>query len=85
MENRFKAIKDNNAKQKAWNKYILQSAYNDDTRPAISQTGIRDGAYIKELPSKNDFDDNADVPETGGLDTFKSLDNDGNNNSKILM
>ena len=49
----------------------------------ISQTGIRDGAYIEELPSEDYFDDNddnADVPETGGSDTFKSLDNDGNNN-----
>ena len=31
MESRFKAIEDNNTKQKALNQYILQSAYNDDS------------------------------------------------------
>ena len=77
MENRFKAIENNiedsNLNQKSLNQYILQSAYNNDSRPMISQTGIRDGAYIEELHSENDFDDddnNADVVETGGSDTF---------------
>ena len=84
MESRFKTIKDNNKKQKALNQYILQSAKNDDSRPMISQAGIRDCAYIEELQSEDnlydDDDVNADVPETGGSDTFKSLANDGNNN-----
>ena len=54
----------------------------------ISQTGIRDGAYISESLSEYDFDNdnnNADVPETGDSDTFKSLDNNKNHNLIILM
>ena len=45
-ESQFPANEDTNVKQKALNHYILQSGYNDDTRPMMSQTGIRDSAYV---------------------------------------
>ena len=50
----------------------------------MSQTGYWDSAYVKELPNDCDYDDddddNANVSETGGSKTFKSLDNNENNN-----